>query len=608
MAAATQEAASVPKVIHDASTRVGNPPGLHWSVDRTDSRFFPQDDALHVDVPVGSNRHGTPDTKPSSVLRGTPKAPDNSALWAFALPFGLSAFGATAAALLNPRDRWGAAKKGALLGIAGLSACGPNAAETAPMASEIQHLDRATSEQAIKDQLPWFKLMPGSQTSTLVPETVKMIGDSNVETFALKEGNSLVGDAVGFCTLEFKVGSFPKNEQDVCMVTRNNNGILSVNLLIDHYDNNNRFDGYTLQKRDSKGVLDYAGTLMITKNDNDTVKATIERDGKTYQLVMFSSNSTEQVAPTEIPPGAFGVIYKAGLAAPAIEAIATVAPTATEIPSTPTETPIPEPKEGDWKIEKLLNGESVKVYWFDLKDADGNSIGLKRFYNLTSSYPFYWNDGKYYKVFPVNMFMEWSPDGDNPIKAINITPGRTDNKTTSYDTPALGLLEIRIKKDSGITDIEKYRSGVQDNDPTSAILKYTLGSGKDIKEFTLAPNQKTGMDVFILRNDPNLVGAHGFVPATVNSKYPIWTANWGNTKADESVRTIIVSERPLNELTDKEWVEFLLMNATSLLTQTDQTEAFTSASGTFANLILKDPNPFVQIIRVSPAVSPTSTP
>jgi hypothetical protein len=188
--------------------------------------------------------------------------------------------------------------------------------------------------------------------------------------------------------------------------------------------------------------------------------------------------------------------------------------------------------------------------------------------------------------------------GVDRIDSINI--GARD-RDSNFELTTRGSLKERIMGKLNLTDAEW-----QD------YLNYMNGKPSSIKGITYtargkeyAFNPRNGADIYVLPNTPEIVNNYEFTQFhTGDNKTFHLAANLGN-EINKSIKTVFVLIKPVNEFTDKDWREFLMVHMASLLVKKDQTKiTFTGQSGTLAI----GAKTFIQIIWANSVPTPTATP
>lgn len=532
------------------------------------------------------------DIKPTTVLRGTPKAPDNSALWAFALPFGLSAFGATAAALLNPRDRWGAAKKGALLGVAGLSACGPNAAETAPaqimLTERLANTPKSSVEGYIHNviTLPATAKDGSTYTLTQTGNPSCLLNGDKVVTFSLKELNKPVdySTQIAMCNSVFSDNVGGRHSVPFLAVEKDYK--LKLYGLTYDYSSQGQdfFKMWSTVDHKEQGEL-----FMQEKTSNGTYLLALYNPATNVarQFALNSEQPTGQISPTTVPGNTYEVMYKSidttdanpiisftstpeGFGQNGVTPTATqspeatktpmITPTPSEVPSTPTETPIPEPKEGD-----TVHTEKGDFIYKVVTDAEGKEVYRGLFTKLTPS-----NTTLIKGKVSFNLYVAADAEGSDKIKSIQIIHPQ-DITQSLYERLMLGKLQEKIvggKKVLQGEDLKKYNDGLKDVLSNTSSIDYTTDNGS----YQFGPSDTVGFDIFLLPNTPEVIDSYIFYRAKdqTNNHYFL-SANLGNEK-NQNVKGITISETPLSELSDEQWRNIVLMHFFNLMVKNDQSK------------------------------------
>jgi hypothetical protein len=620
-------------------------PAHAWHVDITkDTRFkpdpiAPNEAAVEVHSPLfgGARRIRIPfeasvasahtrrqePSGPKALYAPVPEPTPESALWgAFALPIGLSGLGAIAGAVLHPGERWKYAKKGALLGgMSGImidtnATCVPrNGAEVtpAPAPSAIEQMINSEG-QSVTFINRYGVSFDGSLTGA---DCAPLTGSpySKLEVFYdLQKGANTPEKSWQLCTANLNLkggGALPDAAGEVGVLVDTAANVSYV-LLGENQPGAANPYGSLATLKDGKLDLTQAPRYEVITASDGSQKVQITgklADGSEgpYTLTVRVPVTVEK--PEELPPFVMGLVLPL-LQQPITPDFATQTPpppaTETVPPVTPTEV---EPKEGDTK--KVIENEKEVTYVYkEIKSADNKEVLYTGWFrSLTPvALPLWdwdtyvrddsggWKFGK--DVGPIQIFIEEGASGTNPINSLEHTQtpeGTVNNGDYMGRLFALMTKRITGSYPDGLSNdqLDQFYLDLQDGKPDTAAITFSASG----KEYTWSPGPNEGSVIYILNWDAATpAGGNGFGEWVDNTNTDRFRSAFWGTDASGNIIGAIASQKPLNELTDKQIRAMVLFHTISILDGQDMTiRGYSAVLNDYADTSGQDTPPYIQI-------------
>lgn len=301
-------------------------------------------------------------------------------------------------------------------------------------------------------------------------------------------------------------------------------------------------------------------------------------------LIAQSCSSSNPVSPTSFTLTAVAVTEATPTpTAPAstVEVTQTIAPAVTEAPTiapTATET---GPKEGDTKVE---NGYTFT--YTVVKTADGKEPYTGWFRPMTLTPIPIWDYNIYAKdaagnfvsgkaIGPIQVLVEEGVSGADTIQSLSHTKYQdlnSDQANNEYLDTVRPLFHMRFLGSPAKTgqddQWQELVTNLQDGDPKTGSITFTVSG----KKFSWGPGPNEGSVVYVMNWDHAApTKDNGFVQWKDNTNIDNFRSAFWGIDAEGNILGAIASEKPLNQLSDKQIRMLPFFHTISILDGEDMT-------------------------------------